>query len=66
MALLAASGLAGLLPLLLVLACPLLMLFMMRGHGHGDHSRKSIDELKAERDELNDEIGRRAERTVTS
>ena len=23
--------------LLLVLACPLMMIFMMRGHGHGDH-----------------------------
>ncbi len=43
---LAAGALAGLLPLLLVLACPLAMLFMMRGmhggghgHGHADRSR---------------------------
>ncbi len=37
----AASALAGLLPVLLILACPLMMIFMMRGmhggrgHGHG-------------------------------
>lgn len=74
MSLLAATGLAGFLPLLLVLACPLLMVFMMRGmhgsHGHGDQSplRKemSLDELKKERDELNDLIGERAETIVHS
>ena len=75
MALLAASGIASAVPFLLVLACPLLMIFMMRGmqggHGaeshHGQRARQkpagemSLDELKAERDVLNEEIGRRAE-----
>jgi hypothetical protein len=76
MALLAASGIASAVPFLLVLACPLLMVFMMRGmhggHGAADghHGRRaaqkpsdqmSLDELKAERDALNEEIGRRAE-----
>jgi DUF2933 family protein len=63
--LLLAPSLAGFLPVLLVLACPLMMVFMMRGmhgggHAHGSHSPKSLDELKAERDRLNEEIGRRA------
>jgi Protein of unknown function (DUF2933) len=69
--LLATSALAGVLPVLLVLACPLMMIFMMRGmhggHGHGERgnpARRPLDELKAERDRLNDEIGRRAEETV--
>ena len=76
MTLMAASGIASLAPFLLVLACPLLMVFMMRGmHGGGHagdrhHSHNaspkpademSLDELKAERDALNEEIGRRAE-----
>ena len=54
--------------LLLVLACPLMMIWMMRGgHGHGDHGhsegdrhdhsdgpaeRKSAAELRRQRDEL--------------
>ena len=76
MALLAASGIASAVPFLLVLACPLLMVFMMRGmhgghgaaDGHQGHratqtpaDEMSLDELKAERDVLNEEIGRRAE-----
>jgi len=75
MTLIAASGLAGLLPFLLVIACPLMMIFMMRGmhggrgHGHGPTQPKSreqmsMDELKRERDELNAEIGDRAEQLV--
>jgi hypothetical protein len=53
------------LPLLLVLVCPLMMLFMMRGHGsHGEAAGRhgqgastgrghspSLDELRALRDE---------------
>jgi len=75
MTLLAATGLAGFLPLLLVLACPLMMVFMMKGmhggHGHGQPDQKSrehmsIDELKHERDVLNEEIGQRAEQIVYS
>lgn len=71
MSLLAISAATGLLPLLLVLACPLMMVFMMRGMhggrghaGRGDSALKSLDELKAERDRLNEEIGRRAEETA--
>jgi len=73
MALLAASGLAAALPFLLFLACPLMMVFMMKGmHGHGgntragakSHERMSLDELKHARDELNKEIGDRAEQVV--
>lgn len=68
MTILAATGFNGLAALLIVLACPLMMIFMMRGmHGsHGgqaDHSEKSLEELKHERDLLNEEIGERAERT---
>lgn len=80
--LIAAFGLASLLTVLIVLACPLMMIFMMRGvhgghgaghaaGGHGetsdeypDHSQKTLDELKHERDLLNEEIGQRAEETV--
>lgn len=70
---LAASGIAGLLPFLFVVACPLMMVFMMRGmHGHGGNAQAapkpreqmSIDELKHARDELNEEIGGRAEQIV--
>jgi hypothetical protein len=74
MTLLAASGLAALLPILLLVACPLMMILMMRGMhgGHGGHSeadpkpreRMSLDELKHARDELNEEIGDRAEQIV--
>lgn len=75
MSLLAASGIGSLLPFLLVLACPLMMIFMMKGmhggkgHGHGEAEPKpraqmSMDELEQSRDELNEEIGRRAERAV--
>jgi hypothetical protein len=72
----ASSGLAGSLWVLLVLACPLMMIFMMRGmHGHGGHTqadpkppreRMSLDELKHDRDELNELIGERAEQAVHS
>ena len=77
--LLAISGLASLLPLVLVLACPLMMIFMMRGmhggggggrghaagcHGGGEGQPKSLDDLKHERDQLNEEIARRAEESV--
>ena len=74
MTLLAASGVAALIPLLLVLACPLMMIFMMRGmHGHGGHAhdhehhsrdRMTLDELKRERDMLNEQIADRAEQTT--
>ena len=70
---LAASGLVGFLPLLLILACPLMMVFMMKGMrgGHGRAEPKppaqmNIDELKQARDELNAEIGDRAEQIVHS
>jgi choline-glycine betaine transporter len=77
MTLLASSGLAALLPLLLIVACPLMMIFMMRGM-HGGHgggrgqaepktrAQMSMDELKHARDELNEEIGQRAEQDVYS
>lgn len=78
MSLIASSGLGALLSLLVVLACPLMMVFMMRGmhgghghaghggHGHGEAQKPprdgmSLDELKRERDELNDLIMDRAE-----
>jgi hypothetical protein len=73
MALLGATGLAAALPFLLFLACPLMMVFMMKGmHGHGGKTqadakprkRMSLDELKHARDELNEEIGDRAEQIV--
>lgn len=68
----AATGFTVLIPILFALACPLLMIFMMKGmhgghghaHGHaGPKSREqmSMEELKQARDELNDEIGHRAE-----
>ena len=47
--------------LLLILACPLMMVFMMRGrrgHGHGDSSA-SIDELRRQREQLDGEIEQR-------
>lgn len=59
--------------LLLLLACPLMMVFMMRGmHGHGGRAQAApksrehmnMDELKHARDELNEEIGNRAEQIV--
>lgn len=64
-----------LIPFILIAACPLMMIFMMRGHGHGGHAQvdpkptreqMSLDELKRERDELNTLIGDRAERVVHS
>jgi Protein of unknown function (DUF2933) len=76
MTLLAASGFAAFLPIVFLLACPLMMIFMMRGmhggHGHGGRAqpdqkpreRMSLDELKQARDELNAEIGDRAEQIV--
>ncbi len=72
---LAASGLGGSLWLLLVIACPLMMIFMMRGmHSSGNaqadprpkRDKMSLDELKPERDELNTLIGDRAEQAVDS
>lgn len=52
--------------LLLILACPLMMVFMMRGHGHGhgehehgDASAASVDQLRRRRDELDREIAAR-------
>jgi len=53
---------------LLILACPLMMIFMMRGgHGHGGHAHgsnsaqklSSVDELRRRRDELDNEIAAR-------
>jgi hypothetical protein len=56
--------------LLLILACPLIMIFMMRGgHGHGGHADMhgangtqeppSLGELRRRRDELDQEIATR-------
>ena len=52
--------------LLLILACPLMMVFMMRGHGghagghqHHDPSTASVDDLRRQRDELDREIATR-------
>jgi hypothetical protein len=63
-----------LIPFVFILACPLMMVFMMRGmhSGHAGHDagepvettpreRMSIEQLKRERDELNQLIGDRAE-----
>jgi hypothetical protein len=52
---------------LLILACPLMMVFMMRGgHGHGHahgssgaQEPSSLDELHRRRDELDQEIAAR-------
>jgi choline-glycine betaine transporter len=77
MTLLAASGLAGLLPFLLVIACPLVMIFMMkgmhRGHGqgHGHTQPKSRERMRMyhlsdARHKLTQEIGQRAEEIVYS
>jgi hypothetical protein len=66
MSVLAALGIAGFLPLLFILVCPLMMIFMMRGM-HGGRGRQApreqmtLAELKHTRDELNEEIGQRAE-----
>jgi hypothetical protein len=74
MTLLEVSGLAAFLPFILIVACPLMMIFMMRGmHGRGGRTQAdpkprreqmSLDELKHERDELNGLIGDRAEQIV--
>ena len=56
-----------LLLLLVLLACPLMMVFMMRGgHGHGGHGQgghtsepASLDDLRRRRDELDREIAAR-------
>ena len=70
MTIVAASGLAGSLWVLVAIACPLMMIFMMRGMRGGDHAAgeppkplagMSLEELKHERDVLNEEIGQRAE-----
>lgn len=68
--------------LLLVLACPLMMIFMMRGHGHGreagnqaghtgcgrggDHAQATVDELRRDRDELDRRIAEREAQAETS
>jgi hypothetical protein len=46
---------------LLILACPLMMIFMMRGHGGHEHRdvSASVDELRRQRDELDREIAAR-------
>lgn len=68
MSLLAATGGSALF-LLFVLACPLIMFLMMRTGMHGssgqqdDPTRRSemtLDQLKHERDELNELIAQRA------
>lgn len=70
MTLLFATGFPGVLALLFVLACPLMMLFMMRGmHGHGsqahhDSEQMTLEELKRERDALNEQIAQRAEQVT--
>ncbi len=72
---LVASGLGGSLWLLLLIGCPLMLIFMMRGMlGSGNASagpkpardKMSLDELKQERDELNTLIGDRAEQAADS
>ena len=58
-----ATGFATFIPVLLVLACPLMMVWMMRGmHGHGGRSpadskprgQMSLEELTSERGALNE------------
>jgi hypothetical protein len=65
----AAFGVAAAIPILLLVACPLIMFLMMRGHG-GHHAGRpnqpeqmTLAELEAERDALNAEIGQRASPT---
>ena len=57
--------------LVLILACPVMMMFMMRGgHGHGGHgahtghepATNSLDDLKRRRSTLDDEIASRENR----
>ena len=51
---------------LLILACPLVMWFMMRGghgHTHGQsHGPASVDELRRRREDLDQEIAARERR----
>lgn len=37
------AHLLGVLPYLLIVACPLLHIFHRRGHGHGDHGKGGTD-----------------------
>lgn len=70
MTLVFATVFPGLFALLFVLACPLMMLFMMRGmHGHRGQphqsgEQKTLEELKRERDTLNEQIAERAEQVT--
>ncbi len=43
------AHLFGILPYILLLACPLLHLFMHRGHGkHGEHSHSEVSQISKE------------------
>lgn len=70
MTLIFATGFPGLFALLFVLACPLMMLFMMRGmlgkggQPHHDGEQMTLDELKRERDALNEQITDREEKVT--
>jgi hypothetical protein len=77
MTLIAASGPATLIPIVFALACPLMMILMIRGHGHGHggHAHRAdemsrgpmtLEELERRRDELNEEIAERAEQALDS